>query len=103
MPFIGPLKGRESRIPRSEDTQGGRMSHAFYRTAQGRLPRPMSSKGKTTSFFISLRFSSEITWAAMSGIVDAKPIQINEIWISPVGAFTTSETKPTMKNLIISG
>jgi len=27
------------------------MSHAFYRTAQGRLPRPMSSKGKTTFFF----------------------------------------------------
>ena len=24
------------------------MSHAFYRTAQGRLPKPMSSKGKTT-------------------------------------------------------
>ena len=27
------------------------MSHAFYRTTQGRLPRPMSSKGKTTSSF----------------------------------------------------
>ena len=27
------------------------MSHAFYRTAQGRLPKPMSSKGKTTFFF----------------------------------------------------
>jgi len=24
------------------------MSHAFCRTAQGRLPKPMSSKGKTT-------------------------------------------------------
>jgi len=24
------------------------MSHAFYRPAQGRLPKPMSSKGKTT-------------------------------------------------------
>ena len=48
MPFIGPLKDRECRIPRSGDTQGGRMSHAFYRTAQGRLPKPMSSKGKTT-------------------------------------------------------
>ena len=42
---------RERRIPRSEDAQGERMSHAFYRTAQGRLPRPMSSKGKTTFFF----------------------------------------------------
>ena len=27
------------------------MSHAFYRTAQGRLPKPMSSKGMTTFFF----------------------------------------------------
>ena len=64
MPFIGPLKGGERRIPRSRDTQGGgrtphasfrrrsrgRMSHAFYRTAQGRLPKPMSSKGMTTFF-----------------------------------------------------
>ena len=56
MPFIGPLKGRESRIPRSEDTQGGRMSHAFYRTAQGRLPKPMSSKGKTTFFLLAYGF-----------------------------------------------
>ena len=27
---------------------------AFYRTAQGRLPRPMSSKGKTTFFLKSI-------------------------------------------------
>ena len=27
------------------------MSHAFYRTAQGRLPKPMSLKGMTTFFF----------------------------------------------------
>ena len=27
-----------------------RMSHTFYRTAQGRLPRPMSSKGMATFF-----------------------------------------------------
>ena len=45
---------RERRIPRSEDAQGERMSHAFYRTAQGRLPRPMSSKGKTTFFLKSI-------------------------------------------------
>ena len=46
------------------------MSHAFYRTAQGRLPRPMSSKamtasshlnnfrikGKTTFFFTSKNY-----------------------------------------------
>ena len=67
MPFFGPLKGRESRIPRSGDTQGarmshaffrtaqgGRMSHAFYRTAQGRLPKLTSSKGKTT-FFLKIK------------------------------------------------
>ena len=39
MPFIGPLKG-------------GRMPHAFCRTTQGRLPKPMSSKGKTTFSFL---------------------------------------------------
>ena len=49
--FFGPLKGREYRIPRSGDTQGVRMSHAFYRTAQGRLPKPMSSKRQDDILF----------------------------------------------------
>ena len=41
------------------------MSHDFYRTAQGRLPKPMSSKGKTTFFIIGLRFSGEVAWVAV--------------------------------------
>ena len=50
MPFIGPLKGGENAAYLVPETLNGRMSHAFYRTAQGRLPKPMSSKGKTTFF-----------------------------------------------------
>ena len=53
MPFIGPLKGGENAAYLVPETLNGRMSHAFYRTAQGRLPKPMSSKGKTT-FFIKV-------------------------------------------------
>ena len=43
------------------------MSHAFYRTAQGRLPKPMSSKGKTTFFLES--------WGKVSGILSFERLE----------------------------
>ena len=66
MPFIGPLKGRERRIPRSGDTQGGgRTPHTSFRRhsrpfGQAYAPSEVSGilfmlifkkmKGKTTFF-----------------------------------------------------
>ena len=95
--FSDRSRGRESRIPRSGDTQGVRMSHAFFRTAQGRLPKLTSSKGKTTFFFGSYKmrsgvlffinlkvwlwFSSEVTWMAISWIVNTEPGFIGSRWI----------------------
>ena len=81
MPFIGPLK--EERTPHTSFRRHsrGRMSHAFYRTAQGRLPKPMSSKGKTTFFIISLWFSGKVARAAMGWIVDTEPGLVCIGWI----------------------
>ena len=57
IPFFGPLKGENVVCLLSDPLKGKRtphtsfrrhskerMSHTFYRTAQGRLPKPMSSK-----------------------------------------------------------
>ena len=45
------------------------MSHAFYRTAQGRLPGLMSSKGKTTfSFFCSIQVKGMTTFFLISKV-----------------------------------
>ena len=60
------------------------MSHAFYRIAQGRLPKPMSSKGKTTFFFISLWFSSEVAWTTVGWVVDTEPSFIGSGWIGEI-------------------
>ena len=58
------------------------MSHTFFRTAQGRLPKPMSSKGKTTFSSISLWLSGEVAWAAMGGVVDTEPGFIGRVWFT---------------------
>ena len=65
MPFIGPIKVRECRLPRSRDTQGGgerRMPRSgdalgkecrmpFIGPLKGACPRLCPQKGKTTFFF----------------------------------------------------
>ena len=61
MPFIGPLKGERTPHASFRRHCRGRMSHAFYRTAQGRLPGLMSSKGKTTFFFKSLKLLNSVS------------------------------------------
>ena len=84
------------------------MSHAFYRTAQGRLPKPMSSKGKTTfsirkhknklmwhfSFDVrkttKLCFSSKVAWAAIGWVVDTEPGFISYRWLRKEGAISPS-------------
>ena len=38
MPFIGPLKGRECRIPRSGDTQGEECRMSFVGPLKGACP-----------------------------------------------------------------
>ena len=42
------------------------MSHVFYRTAQGRLPKPMSSKGKTTFFLNSIQIKSRTAFSFLN-------------------------------------
>ena len=46
MPFIGPLKGRERRIPRSGDTQGG---------GERRIPRSGDTQGRSAKLMLRQR------------------------------------------------
>ena len=54
MPFFGPLKGRESRIPRSGDTQGEECRMPFIGPLKGACPSLCPQKGKTT-FFLKIK------------------------------------------------
>ncbi len=122
--FFGPLKGRESRIPRSGDAlieecrmpfirplKGERKPHTPFRRHSrpfGQAYAPSEVSGilflnniqnkrqddilfkirKTQSgvlFFINLKvwlwFSSEVTWMAISWIVNTEPGFIGSRWI----------------------
>ena len=54
MPFIGPLKEGESRIPRSGDTQGEECRMPFIGPLKGACPSLCPQKGKTT-FFLKIK------------------------------------------------
>ena len=51
MPFIGPLKGRECRIPHSGDAQIEECRIPFFGPLKGACPSLCPQKGKTTFFF----------------------------------------------------
>ena len=60
MPLSDRLMGEDAAYLVPETLKGERMSHTFFRTAQGRLLKLLSSKGKTTFFFGSYKMRSDV-------------------------------------------
>ena len=50
MPFVGPLKGRESRLPRSGDTVGEECRMPFIGPLKGACPGLCPQKARRHSF-----------------------------------------------------
>lgn len=70
MPFVGPLKGRESRLPRSGDTQGEECRMPFIGPLKGGGRTPHASFRRHSRPFGQAYAPSEA-----SGILFYKPIK----------------------------